>query len=646
MHTKKKLSISQQFFLALGALGVVYGDIGTSPLYALKEIFFGHSHLDLTPNNILGIMSLVFWVLTIIVTFKYVTFVLRADNEGEGGVFALYSLLEKKKVPAAHILGGMLILASGLLFGEGLITPAISVISAIEGLTVITAAFEAYVVPITIVILTGLFFIQSFGTDKIGKLFGPITALWFIVIAVVGFFHLLNTPEVLAAINPIYAVQFIREISFHKLLIILGSVVLVVTGGEALFADMGHFGRLPIRLSWLALTYPALLLNYFGQAAYLLSGQPVVNESIFFSMIPSWGLLPMIILATLATIIASQALITGAYSLASQAVALGLLPLLKIKYTHEEHAGQIYMPAINWLLYIGCISLVLIFKTSSNLAAAYGLAVSGVMLATSLSMIQICQRYWNWKPWLAYSIFGTFVLIDGLFLMANSLKIFQGGYVPLLIGLCILAVMKTWQWGRKMVAAKYSEIKSMTLSELVKIKKAQVDFLPRSIVIMTPEMIVKKTDKVPFLEQIFWERYGKLPLHLVFVNISMENDPYCADERFEVTNFYSDSVKGSIQSVKIKFGFMEEPNVENVLEDLAAHEKITISDHPDEWLIHIAQERIYKAPGMGWWYGLKYAFFALLLKNAQTFDQYFELGKNVELTVETIPVKFNGQKIR
>ncbi|PWU22435.1 potassium transporter Kup [Candidatus Cerribacteria bacterium 'Amazon FNV 2010 28 9'] len=644
MHGHKKLTLTQQLLLAFGALGVVYGDIGTSPLYAIKEIFFGHAKLAVNPTTVIGVTSIVFWALTLIVTVKYVFLVLRADNDGEGGVFALYGLLENLKLPGIALLTALLILAAGLLFGDGVITPAISVISAVEGAQVAAPALGQFVIPITIVILTGLFFIQRKGTDQIGKLFGPIIAIWFISIAVLGGGYIVQFPQILVALNPLYAVSFLLHTPFHTTLLILGSVMLVVTGGEAMYADMGHFGRSAIRISWFGLTYIALLLSYFGQGAFLLSGKAIIAENIFYSMVPSMFLIPMIILATLATIIASQALITGAFSLASQAVGLGLFPLLKRINTHAAHAGQIYLPMVNWSLYVGCVLLVLMFKNSTNLAAAYGLAVSGVMLVTTLSMIVISQKFWKWNQWLSLSIFLPLAAIDFVFLSANSLKIFQGGYVPLLIGLAILFTMQTWRWGRKIVARTYAQIPSMTIKELVAIKKQQTQFLPRPIVIMTPEFVSKKTDKVPFLEEIFWERYGMMPKHLLFINVSMEDEPYCYEGRYEVTKFYEDEQKGSIISVLVRFGFMEDPNVEDVLEGVAAHEHINIDQDPEHWQVHIAQERIFLINTKGFLYRMRFYFFRLLLRNATTFDHYLKLGKRVRLSIESIPVRFEEKK--
>ncbi|NTU99110.1 potassium transporter Kup, partial [Candidatus Falkowbacteria bacterium] len=347
--------------LTLGALGVVYGDIGTSPLYAVSQIFFGLGKMPATSVNVLGAISLIVWALTIIVAFKYVILVLRADNGGEGGVFALYALLSGKIAGKKHsaLLLAALTLAAGLLFGDGVITPAISVLSAVEGLSVVAVSLEPFVVPLTVILLTILFFFQSKGTAKVGNIFGPIIIVWFLAIAALGFNQIMGHPSILAALNPLSAISFVANANFSTLLLVMGFVMLSITGGEALFADMGHFGKNPIRLGWFFLVYPALLLNYLGQGALLLSGREIINGDIFYSMVPQVLLIPMIILATAATIIASQAMISGAFSLASQAAAMKLFPPLRKKYTNENHEGQIYIPMINWGLFVGCVLLVL-----------------------------------------------------------------------------------------------------------------------------------------------------------------------------------------------------------------------------------------------------------------------------------------------
>src|SRR5581483_10397700 len=418
--------------LALGALGVVYGDIGTSPLYAINEIFFGHGHTTISVENIYGAISLVLWTLTLVITIKYVIFVLRADHGGKGGSFTLIGLLSESKTKHAVMIG-ILVLASGLLFGEGIITPAISVLSAVEGLQVVSPAFSDLIIPITIAILTILFAFQFKGTGKVGKIFGPIMAVWFFAISILGIMQIYQHPAILNAINPYWGLHFVLNIGAIRTMAVLGSVVLVITGGEALYADLGHFGLRPIQFSWLCLVYPALMLNYLGQGAFLLGSSVPVN--IFFSLVPQMLLYPMIALATMATIIASQALISGIFSLVSQAMAIGLAPRLRIKHTNPEHEGQVYINAMNWILYACCVELVLIFKSSTQLAASYGLAVSGVMLSTSLAMIPITIERWHWKPWKAYATFGFFAAIDITFLLSNSVKFVQGGYIPVFTGI-------------------------------------------------------------------------------------------------------------------------------------------------------------------------------------------------------------------
>ncbi len=637
----KTRSLKSVFLLSLTALGIVYGDIGTSPLYAINEIFFGHKHANthFSSEYIIGAISLVVWALTIIVTFKYIIFVLRADNDGEGGVFALYGLLDKLKTRTKLIISSLLIIAAGLLFGDGIITPAISVISAVEGLSIATSSFQPYVVPITIAILTGLFLVQKKGTAKVGSVFGPIVIIWFISITLIGLTQLLHTPSILAAINPIYAVKLIMSNSIHNIFLVLGSVMLVVTGGEAMYADMGHFGRLPIRLSWTSIVYPSLLINYLGQGAYMLSGQHVVGNNIFYSMVPSWGLIPMVIIATLATVIASQALISGAFSLAQQAVSLGLFPYLKIVHTHHAHEGQIYVPFVNYSLYVGCVLLVLKFQSSGNLAAAYGLAVSGVMLVTSLAMILVAHHYWKWSMAKTLALFIPLSLIDLTFLSANSLKVFEGGYIPLAIGICLLIILKTWQWGRKKITDTYLKYPSLSVADIIKIKKETSAYLPRTIVFMTPQKIEHKSDIIPAIKQMFWERYGLLPQNLIFLTVQIQKDPYIHSNRYEVNNLYEDPKKGSILGITLNYGYMEEQNVEASLSRLSEQIKEIIHDDYKNWTIHILHERIQPVNRQTWFVKLRYALFKFMLKNSDSADYFFGLGKQQPLSIEVIPVR-------
>ena len=641
MQATKQANWKPLFFLSLTALGVVYGDIGTSPLYAINEIFFGHGEMAIAPSTILGAISLVFWALTLVVTCKYIIFVLRADNDGEGGVFALSALLNQintNRLALITVISSLLIFAAGLLFGDGIITPAISVISAVEGLKVATPFFEPYIVPITLVILTGLFLIQSKGTTKVGAIFGPIIIIWFLTIAGLGLIQILHTPVILYALHPFYALNFLTSQSLYRTLLVLGSVMLVITGGEAMYADMGHFGRTPIRISWFSLVYPALLLNYFGQGAFLLSGQAVRQGNIFYSLVPPFLLYPMVILATLATIIASQALISGAFSIATQAIELGLFPLLKIVHTHEEHEGQRYVPFINWSLYLGYILLVLRFQSSTRLASVYGLSVSGAMLIDSLAMIIIARYVWHWNKFKALGLFSFFALIDLTFLTANSLKLLEGGYIPLLIALFLLLLMKTWSWGRSKVRAAFAAYPAMTINELIELKKKVKTLLPRSVIIMTPEPILEQTDKVPPLEQLYWERYGTLSKHIIFLHVNIQKIPYARQNRYEVAKFFEDKNLGSIVSVIVNFGFMEDPNIEKIVEGLASHEEINIEHDPKDWVFRIIQEKILPGPHL---HGIKrwaFRFYKFLQKNSSTADEFFGLGREVGLSTEVMPV--------
>ena len=473
--------------LTIAATGIVYGDIGTSPLYALDQIFLGHGGVPLTHENVLGGISLVIWTLTVIVAIKYAIFVLRAQNDGEGGVFALYGLLHSYKHRGIMIFLWSLMLGAGLLFGDGIITPAISVLSAVEGLGVATPALGRAVIPVTALLLTVLFAVQVKGAAGLGRVFGPILIIWFIVLAILGAFQIAHHIEILQAFNPVHGLMFLGRVGLYEALLILGALMLVVTGGEAMYADLGHFGALPIRISWFALVYPALLLNYLGQGAYLLSGTPIVGGKIFYSIVPPGLLYPMILLATTATIIASQALISGAFSLASQAIGLGLFPRLQVLHTHHAHAGQIYIPFVNWALYVGCIVLVITFGSSSALGAAYGLAVSGVMVITSLAMFPVSRLCWGWGAIATVPLWGILTTINGSFLLASSLKFLEGGFVPLSIGIAVFLVMATWRWGRKATFAAYSEKKTMTIAELIQLHRRSPFFMERTAVLMTPK---------------------------------------------------------------------------------------------------------------------------------------------------------------
>ncbi|MCL2450817.1 MAG: KUP/HAK/KT family potassium transporter, partial [Polyangiaceae bacterium] len=438
--------------LLVMAMGVVFGDIGTSPLYALKECVDPDHGVAATQANVFGLLSLVFWSLMMVVTVKYLTFIMKADNRGEGGILALLALVpHRKKADASRIglLAGLVIFGAALLYGDGVITPAISVLSAVEGLEVATTQLTPVIVPITVVILVALFWVQKRGTARIGGIFGPIMLLWFLTIAVLGGVQVARFPAVLGAVHPVYALRFFLQHSWHGFLV-LGGVVLVLTGGEALYADMGHFGRRPIRLSWFAVVLPSLLLNYFGQGAHLIR-EPAAASNPFFALVPSPLIIPMTVLATVATIIASQALISGAYSLTRQAVQLGFCPRVTIVHTSSEAEGQIYVPEVNVALAVACVCLVLSFKESAALAAAYGIAVTGTMTITSMVYFVVLTRTWKWPLWKAVPLVAVFLSFDVPFLAANALKFFHGGWFPIAVGLALFLIMTTWKTGRALL---------------------------------------------------------------------------------------------------------------------------------------------------------------------------------------------------
>jgi KUP system potassium uptake protein len=440
--------------LTLGAIGVVYGDIGTSVLYAMKEVF-GSGHVPFTTDNVYGILSIFFWTLTVIVSIKYVVLVLRADNNGEGGLVAMLALASmsvKHRPKLRRVLLIVGIFGTCLFYGDGVITPAISVLSAVEGLEVITPASKKFVIPITLVILFGLFFVQKRGTSGIGKFFGPITLVWFTVLALLGAMHIVNHPEILWAISPHYALGFMWN-NPGTTFIILGAVVLCVTGAEALYADMGHFGKKPIRLAWFSVVMPALVINYFGQGALLLQNPGAVKNP-FFLMAPDWALIPLVILATMATVIASQALISGAFSVTKQVIQLGYLPRLQIEHTSVRDTGQVYLPFVNWGLFVAIALAVVMFKSSSNLAGAYGIAVCTDMLITTVLTFYVIRYSWKYPLWLCVAATGFFFVVDFAFWASNLLKLFDGGWFPLMIGGAIFTLMMTWKDGRHLLNDK------------------------------------------------------------------------------------------------------------------------------------------------------------------------------------------------
>jgi KUP system potassium uptake protein len=625
--------------LTIGAAGIVFGDIGTSPLYALDQVFFGHRASPPAPDGVLGGISLVIWTLSIIVAIKYAILVLRADNDGEGGVFALYGLLHEHKKRGIQLYLWLLVLGAGLLFGAGIITPAISVLSAVEGLDVAAPSLGRLIIPVTIALLTGLFAFQVKGTAGIGRIFGPILIAWFVAIAILGAVQIRYHPQVLAAFNPMLGLEYLHRAGFHHAFLVLAALMLVVTGGEAMYADLGHFGAKPIRTSWFAIVYPALLLNYLGQGAYLLSGAPIAGGKLFYSLVPQALLYPMILLATVATIIASQALISAAFSLASQATGLGLFPRLKIVHTHHAHAGQIYIPFINWTLYAGCIVLVIAFGSSAALASAYGLAVSGVMTITSLAMIPVARLCWHWGRVPTGLVWGPLTAINAGFLLASSLKFFEGAFVPLCVGAFLFLVMATWRWGRKATFAAYSAKKTMTMAELIRLRRESTHFMERTAVLMAPKPLRLETDRTPALLQLLWDRYGIFPRNLIFVAVIHRKVPYIHENRYAVVVFDKDLDNGSIISVELSFGFMEEPNVELALEGMARHKEIDLSTDRRQWIVHVSNENLLASAGMSLFRRIRFRVFMLLRLVSRPAYYYYGLGDEVQLSAEIVPVR-------
>ncbi len=623
--------------LAVGALGVVYGDIGTSPLYAVNFLFFGQTHIARSPENICGGISLVVWALTLVIAAKYATFVLRADNDGEGGVFALYGLLDKFTRRGMPALLWVLLLGAGLLLGDGMITPAISVLSAAEGVRVATPMFGNAVVPITLVILTALFAMQFKGTGGVGRIFGPVMIVWFFVIAGLGLVQIVRQPEILKAFDPLLGLAFLAHCGWRTGLMVLGAIVLVLTGGEAMYADLGHFGARPIRLSWFGLAFPCLLLNYLGQGAFLLGGTALAGHNLFYSMVPAGFIFPMVGLATAATIIASQALISGAFSLIAQAIALGLFPRLTIKHTHHAQAGEVYVPFVNRVLYVGCVALVLGFRSSAALGAAYGLAESGVMIITSTAMFSIARRYWNWSLAQSGGLFGAAALVDGAFLVANSLKVLEGGWVPLSIGLLVFFVMATWRWGRKITYAGYSAKHTMSMKELVALHRNAASYIERTAILMVPAPVHAGSERAPALMQLLWDRLGVLPRNLIFVQVVHPKVPYIHDSRYAVTVFERNA-KGSIVRVELKFGFMEEPNVEAVLEDMISHKQIDLSADERNWIVHVSHENLVPEKVMRPVRRVRLRVFNLLRFVSRPAYYHYGLGDEVQLSAEILPV--------
>jgi KUP system potassium uptake protein len=547
--------------LTLGAIGVVYGDIGTSVLYAMKEVF-GSGHVPFTEENVYGILSIFFWTLTVIVSLKYVVLVLRADNKGEGGLVAMLALASqsvKDRPRLRRVLLLVGVFGTCLFYGDGVITPAISVLSAVEGLEVTSPAFTKYVIPLTLVILFCLFAVQKRGTTGIGKFFGPITVVWFLCIAALGVSHIMEDPDVLWALSPTYAIGFIWRnpgITF----IILGAVVLCVTGGEALYADMGHFGKKPIRVAWFSIVMPCLTLNYFGQGALLLT-HPEAVKNPFFNMAPDWALVPLVILATMATVIASQALISGAFSVTKQVIQLGYLPRLQVMHTSVKDTGQIYLPFVNWGLFVTIVLAVVMFKSSSNLAAAYGIAVCTDMLITTVLTFYVVRYGWKYPLWLCIAATGFFFVVDFAFWASNLLKLFDGGWFPLLIGGAVFTLMLTWKDGRRLMNQKL-KADAIDLPSFLE----AVFVSPPARVDGTAVFLTGEIGTVPNALLHNLKHNKVLHANNLFVTVRNLETPWIGlDKRIEI-----DSLGHDCWQVVINYGFKNDPDVPKALQHIKA----------------------------------------------------------------------------
>ena len=613
--------------LTLGALGVVYGDIGTSPLYALRECFHGPHAVPATSENVLGVLSLIFWSLTLIISIKYLLFVMRADNDGEGGILALLALVSRQ--PAQERRGRPTLIALGLfgaalLYGDGMITPAISVLGAVEGLTVATHVFEPYVVPITVTILVGLFLIQSRGTGTVGALFGPIMIVWFLTIALLGVRWIVTNPSVLAAFSPAFGLRFLLRNGWHGF-VVLGSVFLVVTGGEALYADMGHFGRRPIRLAWFALVFPALVLNYLGQGALLLA-HPESASSPFYLMAPPWLLYPLVIIATMAAVIASQALISGVFSLTRQAVQLGYCPRLDIEHTSVSERGQIYIPQVNWALMLATVGLVIAFGSSSAIAAAYGIAVTSTMVITTMLAYLVARGSWGASRWVAGSLAAFFLVIELGFFGANIIKIAQGGWFPLVVGALLYIALSTWKKGRTLLASRVVERLYPLDKFFDEIGQRPPHRVSGTAIFMTSNRQGTPPTLLHNLEhnQVLHER-------VILLTVVTTESPHVDGGARVIV----EPLPEGFQRVTVRYGFMEEPDIPAALSEAV---ESGVSIVPEQTTYFVGTETLLatRRPGMPLW---RERLFVLMSRNALRATSFFkippdrvmEVGMQVEL---------------
>jgi KUP system potassium uptake protein len=610
--------------LIVAALGIVFGDIGTSPLYAMRECFIQHGGLPITHEAVLGVLSLIVWSLIITVTIKYVIFIMRADNEGEGGILALSALAlrglrpDRKRTRALVAIG---IAGAALFYGDIIITPAMSVLGAVEGLKVVSPLFETYVIPAVLAIVVFLFVIQRHGTARVGRLFGPVMGVWFVVLTVLGLIHIVDEPSVLAAVNPVHAARMLVENGWRGFLL-LGSVVLAITGGEALYADMGHLGRYPIRFSWFAVVLPSLIINYFGQGAMLL-GNPDAIENPFFLMAPSWALMPLLVLATLAAVIASQAVISGAYSVTQQAINLRYLPRMEVQHTSEHEIGQIYLPQLNWLMLAGVIALVAAFRSSSALSAAYGIAVTGTMVATTILAYVVARRLGGWKRWQALAMGAVFLTVDLAFFSANLVKIGEGGWFPLAVGAIVFGLMTTWRKGREELQKRLTEA-SLPLDMLLeRLKTGSTERIPGTAVYLT-----RDTRILPAALMHSIKHFKVLHQRVVLMTVEDEDVPHVPiEERCELTPYTS-----GFYRLKVRFGFKD---THHVPETLAKQRFAGLPFDPMETSFVISRETLLPSdhPAMT---RVQEAVFIALSKTATSASEFFHMppGRVVELGMQ------------
>ncbi|MBA1192671.1 potassium transporter Kup [Pseudomonas entomophila] len=608
--------ITRSVGLLVAAVGVVYGDIGTSPLYTLKEVFSGGYGVAVNHDGVLGILALIFWSLIWVVSIKYILFILRADNQGEGGTMALTALARRAAAPYPRLrmlMVGCGLVGASLFYGDSMITPAVSVLSAVEGMGLAFDGIDHWVVPISLVVLVALFVVQKHGTAKIGTLFGPVMVLWFVVLGALGIHGILQSPEVLKAVNPAWAVRFF-VVHPGMGVAILGAVVLALTGAEALYADMGHFGRQPIARAWFLLVLPALVLNYFGQGALLLQN-PDAARNPFYLLAPSWALLPLIGLATLATVIASQAVISGAFSLTQQAIQLGYIPRMQVQHTSSAEQGQIYIGAVNWTLMVGVVLLVLGFESSGALAAAYGVAVTGTMLMTTLLVAVVMLLLWKWPPLLAVPVLLGFLVVDGLFFAANLPKVLQGGAFPVIAGIVLFVLMSTWKRGRQILVERIDE-GSLPLPVFI----ASIAVQPPHRVEGTAVFLTARANAVPhaLLHNLLHNQV--LHSQVVLLTVISEDRPRVPEaERFEVLAHGNGFFR-----VLLHYGFMDEPDVPAALA-LCQRDDLDFSPMRTTYFLSRETVVVSRLEGMARWRGTLFAF---LLKNANGTLRFFKLPLN------------------